>query len=86
MQAYEIQSFGFDALKRIERQEPKIGPGQALLKMRAWSLNFRDLMIVKGQYNPKLRVPATPLSDGVGEVVGVGEGVTRVKIGDRVAG
>jgi NADPH:quinone reductase-like Zn-dependent oxidoreductase len=86
MQAYEIQSFGFDALQRVDRAEPKIGPGQVLLKMRAWSLNFRDLMVVKGQYNPKLRMPAIPLSDGVGEVVGVGEGVTRVKVGDRVAG
>jgi NADPH:quinone reductase-like Zn-dependent oxidoreductase len=85
MQAYEIQSFGFDALKRVERAEPKIGPGQVLLKMRAWSLNFRDLMVAKGQYNPKLRMPCTPLSDGVGEVVGVGEGVSRVKLGDRVA-
>ncbi|HEV3136562.1 MAG TPA: alcohol dehydrogenase catalytic domain-containing protein, partial [Pirellulales bacterium] len=79
MQAYEIQGFGFDALKRVERAEPKIGPGQILLKMRAWSLNFRDLMVAKGQYNPKLRMPCTPLSDGVGEVVAIGEGVTRVK-------
>jgi len=86
MQAYEIENFGFDSLKLVERPEPTVGPGQVLLKMRAWSLNFRDLMIVKGQYNPKLRMPAVPLSDGVGEVVRVGEGVTRVKLGDRVAG
>jgi NADPH:quinone reductase-like Zn-dependent oxidoreductase len=57
-----------------------------VLKMRAWSLNFRDLMIAKGQYNPKLRMPAVPLSDGVGEVVQIGPGVSRVKVGDRVAG
>src|ERR1700722_14833520 len=52
--------------------------------MRAFSLNFRDLMVVKGQYNPKLRFPLVPLSDGVGEVAAVGDGVTRVKVGDRV--
>jgi NADPH:quinone reductase-like Zn-dependent oxidoreductase len=54
--------------------------------MKAWSLNYRDLLVVKGLYNPKLKLPFTPLSDGVGEVVSVGDGVTRVKVGDRVAG
>jgi NADPH:quinone reductase-like Zn-dependent oxidoreductase len=85
MQAYEIQAFGFESLKRVERPEPTAGPGQVLLKMRAWSLNFRDLMVAKGQYNPKLKMPAVPLSDGVGEVVQIGAGVTRAKVGDRVA-
>jgi NADPH:quinone reductase-like Zn-dependent oxidoreductase len=85
MQAYEIQAFGFESLKRVERPEPAAGPGQVLLKMRAWSLNFRDLMVAKGQYNPKLKMPAVPLSDGVGEVAQVGAGVTRAKVGDRVA-
>lgn len=86
MQVYEIQAFGFESIKLVERPEPSLGPGQVLLKMRAWSLNYRDLMIAKGQYNPKLRMPAVPLSDGVGEVVKIGEGVSRVKVGDRVAG
>jgi NADPH:quinone reductase-like Zn-dependent oxidoreductase len=86
MHLYEIQAFGFESIKLVERPEPPIGPGQVLLKMRAWSLNYRDLMVAKGQYNPKLRMPAVPLSDGVGEVVKVGEGVSRVKVGDRVAG
>jgi NADPH:quinone reductase-like Zn-dependent oxidoreductase len=84
MQAYEIQSFGFEGIKRVERPEPKIGPSQVLLAMRAWSLNYRDLMVSKGTYNPKLKMPATPLSDGVGEVVAVGPDVTRAKVGDRV--
>ncbi len=86
MQAYEIQAFGFESIKLVERPDPSPGPGQVLLKMRAWSLNYRDLMVAKGQYNPKLRMPAVPLSDGVGEVVQLGAGVSRVKIGDRVAG
>src|SRR5262245_45262199 len=87
MKAIELQnSFGIDSLNGVERPEPKPGPGQVLLRMRAWSLNYRDLMIVKGQYNPKLRLPMTPLSDGVGVVAAVGPGVGRVKAGDRVAG
>jgi len=87
MKAFEIQnSFGLDSLKLTERPQPRPGSGQVLLKMRAFSLNYRDLMVVKGMYNPKLRLPLIPLSDGVGEVVAVGDGVTRVKTGVRVAG
>ncbi len=87
MKAVELQNtFGIENLAVVEKPEPRPGPGQVLLKMRAFSLNYRDLMVVKGQYNPKLKLPMTPLSDGVGEVSAVGSGVTRVKIGDRVAG
>jgi NADPH:quinone reductase-like Zn-dependent oxidoreductase len=87
MKAYELQgNFGIDSLTLTERPEPQPGVGQVLLKMRAWSLNYRDLLVVKGTYHPNLRLPFTPLSDGVGEVVAVGEGVSRVKPGDRVAG
>lgn len=87
MKAYEIQGgFGIDALTLVERPDPKPAAGQVLVKMRAWSLNYRDLLMVKGLYNPKLRLPLVPLSDGAGEVVAVGAGVTRVKTGDRVAG
>ena len=85
MKSYEIQAFGFESLQLVDQPEPKPGPGQVLLKMRAWSLNYRDLMVLKGQYNPKLKMPAVPLSDGVGEVVQIGQGVARVKVGDRVA-
>ncbi|MGX2039362.1 zinc-dependent alcohol dehydrogenase family protein [Methylocaldum sp. MU1018] len=87
MKIYELQGgFGIDSLVLAERPPPQPGAGQVLLKMRAWSLNYRDLMVVKGSYQPNLRLPMTPLSDGVGEVVGLGEGVTRVKRGERVAG
>jgi NADPH:quinone reductase-like Zn-dependent oxidoreductase len=87
MKAIDLQTtFGIDNLALVEKPEPRPGPGQVLLKMRAFSLNYRDLMVVKGQYNPKLRMPMTPLSDGMGTVTAIGDGVTRVKPGDRVAG
>ena len=87
MKAFEIQNkFGLDSLTLTERPDPKPSYGQVLIKLRSLSLNYRDLMVVKGLYNPKLPLPLIPFSDGVGEVVAVGEGVTRVNIGDRVAG
>lgn len=86
MKAYEIQGgFGLDHLKLAERPDPAPGPGQVLLRMRAASLNYRDLMMVAGSYNPRQRLPLIPCSDGVGEVVAVGEGVGRIAVGDRVA-
>jgi len=78
-------AFGIENLHIVERVAPRAGFG-VMVQMKAWSLNYRDLMVVKGQYNPKLKFPFVPLSDGVGEVTRVGEGVTRVKVGDRVAG
>jgi len=87
MKVYEIQhTFGFDSLRMTDRPDPRPGPGQVLLRMKAWSLNYRDLLVIKGHYNPRLKLPLIPLSDGAGEVVDVGTDVTRVKIGDRVAG
>jgi len=87
MRAYEIRdTFGVDALALSERPDPKPGPGQVVVKTRAVSLNFRDLLVVKGDYSRKLPLPMTPCSDCAGEVAAVGEGVTRVKVGDRVAG
>ncbi len=87
MKAFELkETFGVDSLTITERAKPQPGPGQILLQMEAWSLNYRDLMLVKGTYNPKLRLPCVPLSDGAGTVAEVGPGVTRVKPGDRVTG
>jgi NADPH:quinone reductase-like Zn-dependent oxidoreductase len=87
MKAYEIRKpFGLDALTLVERPDPIPGPGQVLVGVRAASLNYRDLLTVQGLYNPKQPLPLVPLSDGVGEVLRTGEGVTRVKVGDRVAG
>lgn len=86
MRAFEIQNkFGLDSLKQVTRPDPSAGPLQAVVKLRAASLNYRDLLTVEGKYNPRLPLPLVPVSDGVGEVVAIGEGVTRVKMGDRVA-
>ncbi len=87
MKTYEIQSdAGIDSLTLVERPEPQPGWGQVLIRVRATSLNYRDLIVVQGGYGNKEKLPLIPMSDGAGEVVAVGEGVTRVKVGSRVAG
>jgi NADPH:quinone reductase-like Zn-dependent oxidoreductase len=84
MKAFEIQKFGIDELALVEREKPVPGAGEVLVKIHAASLNYRDLRMVQGTYNPKLKMPIVPFSDGAGEVVQVGEAVTRFKVGDRV--
>jgi NADPH:quinone reductase-like Zn-dependent oxidoreductase len=86
MHVWQVPSFGIDSLELVERPTPKPGPGEVLVKIHAVSLNYRDLLMVKGQYNPKLRLPRIPCSDGAGEVAAVGDGVTAWRPGDRVAG
>jgi NADPH:quinone reductase-like Zn-dependent oxidoreductase len=86
MRVWQVPSFGIDSLELVERPIAKPGPGEVLVKIHAVSLNYRDLLMVKGQYNPKLRLPRIPCSDGAGEVAAVGDGVTAWKPGDRVAG
>ncbi|WP_406699367.1 NAD(P)-dependent alcohol dehydrogenase [Singulisphaera sp. Ch08] len=86
MKAYRIHEFGgTDGLRLDDLPTPTPGPGQVLVRVRAASLNYRDLLVLKGLYNKHLPLPAVPLSDAAGEVVEVGAGVTRVKAGDRVA-
>ena len=84
MKAFEVQQFGIENLTKVERDEPQLRAGEVLVKFHAASLNYRDLMIVKGLYNPKMALPRVPLSDGAGEIAAVGETVTQWKIGDRV--
>ncbi len=85
MQSYELQkSDGFSALARCERERQKLGPHDVRVRVRAVSLNFRDLAIAKAAKSSK-KPPVVPCSDGAGEVLEVGSGVTRWKAGDRVA-
>ncbi len=84
MKAYEMHEFGIDKLVLTEREMPKPGANEVLVKFHAASLNYRDFMIVSGTYNPRMKMPAVPLSDGAGEIFDIGEKVTKWKIGDRV--
>ncbi len=88
MRAYELRGDGLDTLTLVERERPRPGAGQVLVRIRAASLNYRDLLVASGTYTrggPPKR-PLVPLSDGAGEVIEVGPGVTRLRPGDRVAG
>ena len=78
--------FGFDNLAITNRPDPSPAAGQVVLRLRAASLNYRDLMIAKGLYNPNMPLPRVLGSDGAGEIAAVGSGVTRWKPGDRAIG
>ncbi len=86
MRVFQIQDdWGFDNLKLGTRPEPRPGPAQVLVRMKASSVNFRDLVVPERGYGSFTgTLPLIPLSDGFGEVVEVGAGVTRVAVGDRV--
>jgi NADPH:quinone reductase-like Zn-dependent oxidoreductase len=84
MKTWELQARpGFDALTPGERPSPGVGAGEVKVRVRAVSLNYRDVLIARGA-EKTLRSPRVPASDGAGEVVAVGPGVTRWKPGDRV--
>jgi NADPH:quinone reductase-like Zn-dependent oxidoreductase len=87
MRAWEVQqgSTSLDGLKLVSRPDPKPGAGQVVVRVRAASLNARDQGIMKGRYGGGAITKATiPLSDGAGEVVALGDGVSRFKSGDKV--
>ena len=85
MRAYEINSDGgIDALALVERADPRPGPAEVLVSVRASSVNYRDLSTIEDPLSRNLPYPRIPNSDGVGEVVEVGQGVTRFKPGERV--
>ncbi len=87
MKAYRIhEAKGIDGLQLDELPRPEPGPGEVRIKVRAVSLNYRDLLVINGAYSKNLPLPLIPCSDGAGEVDAVGPGVATVKPGDRVAG
>ncbi len=86
MRAYEINSDnGIDALALTERPDPRPGPDEVLVRVRASSVNYRDLSTIEDPVSRNLPYPRIPNSDGVGEVIEVGDRVARFKPGDRVA-
>jgi NADPH:quinone reductase-like Zn-dependent oxidoreductase len=88
MKAYELRELsGPDGVVlNADRPSPQPGHGEVVIQVRAASLNYRDLLIASGKYGGRMKSNAIPLSDGAGEVAAVGEGVERVKVGDRVTG
>ena len=88
MRAYELrEAIGIEGVVlNPDRPTPEAGHGEILVRVRATSLNYRDLLIARGAYRSGAKPNTIPLSDGAGDVVAVGPGVTRFKVGDRVAG
>ncbi len=89
MKAYVVPtgSRSIESLRAVERPDPRPGPGQALIRVHAAALNFRDKAVATGDYfGGAVPRDTIPLSDGAGEVVAVGPGVIRVREGDRVMG
>ena len=84
MKLYEIAAFGIENLRRSEITPTEPRANEVMIRVRAVSLNYRDLLMVRGHYHPNLQFPRIPVSDGAGEIVAIGEDVTSWKVGDRV--
>ncbi|WP_028612677.1 zinc-dependent alcohol dehydrogenase family protein [Paenibacillus harenae] len=86
MKAYVIQGgFGLDHIVEVDRPVPTPARGEVLIRMKAVSLNSRDMGVIDGFYNPELKEPLVPVSDGVGEIVALGEQAGKFRIGERVS-
>jgi NADPH:quinone reductase-like Zn-dependent oxidoreductase len=87
MKCYELQGpDGAEGLTLVDRPVPQPGAGQVLVRLKAATLNYRDLLTVKGGYGSRQKFPLVPLSDGAGVVESVGAGVRQFAAGDRVIG
>ncbi|HEY1720089.1 MAG TPA: NAD(P)-dependent alcohol dehydrogenase [Magnetospirillaceae bacterium] len=85
MKSYHLSlGVGIDGLTLRDHAIPRPGPGQAVVKIRAVSLNARELYILRGHYPLPIKPDVIAVSDGAGEVVAAGPNVTRAKPGDRV--
>jgi|AGTN01.2.fsa_nt_gi NADPH:quinone reductase and related Zn-dependent oxidoreductases len=83
--AYELTDFNLESIRETKRTTQPLGPNDVLIRMKAASLNYRDLLVASGRYNKGLKLPKIPVSDGAGEVVEIGESVSKFKPGDRVS-
>src|SRR3954470_15093588 len=87
MKVYELQGpHGVEGMALVEKPVPQPGAGQVLVRLKAATLNYRDLLTVKGGYGSRQKFPLVPLSDGAGVVESVGAGVRQFAAGDRVIG
>ncbi|CAF1411732.1 unnamed protein product [Didymodactylos carnosus] len=85
-QEYKLSdASGFNSIKLHKSSIPQPGPGEVQIKFHACSLNYRDLVISRGEYPLTVKPGTVPASDGAGEVTAVGEGVKHLKVGDRVS-
>ncbi|GMK37786.1 NADPH:quinone oxidoreductase [Paenibacillus sp. CCS19] len=87
MKAYVLRDgFGLENVQEEDRPIPSPGPGEVLIRMKAVSLNARDIGVIDGYYEPNRTEPLIPVSDGVGEVVALGEQASKFSLGERVSG
>src|SRR3954470_13634361 len=77
------RDWSIDGMELVEQPDPAPGPGQVVVRIRAASLNYRDLLTIQGKGGVN-KLPLIPCSDGAGEVTAIGDGVTRIAVGDRV--
>ena len=84
MRAYQVGAqSGLDSLRQVDRPDLVAGPGEAVLRVTAVCLNHRDLLVLAGAYGARRPEERVPVSDGVGEIIAIGDGVTSVRVGDR---
>lgn len=86
MDAYQLQGHSLDSLRRVRLPEPIPGPGEVRIRTEAASINYRDYALATGLYQAELPRPFVPLSDGVGRIEALGEGVRGLSVGQRVLG
>jgi NADPH:quinone reductase-like Zn-dependent oxidoreductase len=85
MKVWTTTGDGIDALTATDAARPRPGAGQVLVQLKAWSLNYRDLLVIQGESTWRPAHPVIPLTDGAGVVTQIGDGVTRLVPGDRVS-
>jgi NADPH:quinone reductase-like Zn-dependent oxidoreductase len=87
LKCYELQGpSGIDGLALVDKPVPRPGAGEVLVRLKAATLNYRDLLTIKGGYGSRQKFPLVPVSDGAGIVEAVGSNVRLLSPGDRVIG